>query len=159
MGDVLHSPATRANLDKAIAATEPHLKPILRAVRDFGVGMLFVRQGKDSFRLPKGSTSPCITIIGDDYDAAHGPDGFHLPSLRRSIRAAAWFAVVSSEPQPHVYATAAALAAGVRANVFLVETRPTHEIQWVHLIQKLMPGRQICLATVGSNSGSADVRH
>ena len=139
---------TRSNLDKALAAAEPHLKPIVRAIRDHNVRMLFVPQAAGAFRVPKGGDRAAITIIGDDFDRADGPEGFHMPSVRRSIRAANWFAVVSSAPPQKLYEAAAALCATTRGNVFMVETRPEQEIQWVQLIQKLAPGRPLCLATV-----------
>ena len=37
-------------------------------------------------------------MIGDDMEQAVGPTGFHLPSIRRAIRACDAFAVVSAEP-------------------------------------------------------------
>lgn len=148
MTDSMLHIAKRADLERAMEAAEPHLKPIVRAIRDHNVRMLFVPQTTGAFRLPKGGDRAAITIIGDDFDRADGPEGFHMPSVRRSIRTADWFAVVSSGPQALVYETAAAFSASTRRNVLLVETRPEQEIQWVQLIQKLAPGRPLCLATV-----------
>lgn len=123
-----------------------HLRPIMEAVRDGGAGMLFVGQSADVFRIPP--KRPAIVILGDDFDRAVGPEGFHLPSIRRAIRACSAFAVVSSAPPPIVYATVAATAAVMRQNVMLVETRPEQEIAWTALIQKLAPGRMVWLATI-----------
>lgn len=144
----MHSISKRADLDMMHEAAELLLKPIVRAIRDHGVRMMFVPQEAGPFRLPKGGDRAAITIIGDDMHQAHGPNGFHLPSVRRAIRSANWFAVVSSAPPQKVYEAAAALCATTRGNVFMVETRLEQEIQWVQLIQKLAPGRPLCLATV-----------
>ncbi len=91
---------------------------------------------------------PAIIIIGDDFDRAVGPAGFHLPSIRRAIRACTAFAVISCEPLPHVYGVIAITATLTRRNVMLIETRPEQELAWLGLIQKLAPGRPITLATV-----------
>lgn len=139
---------TRANLDVAIAHTQPHLVPILTAVRDCGLAMMFVPQGAEAFRIPRGADRPTLTIIGDDFDAAHGPEGFHLPSVRRAIRSSLVFTVVSSAPSVEVYAAAAMAAVLGRLNALLVETRPEQELAWVGLIQKLAPGRPVLLSTV-----------
>lgn len=148
MLDQMQHISKRADLDKMLEVAEPHLKPIVKAIRDQGVRMMFVPQDAGSFRLPRGGDRAAITIIGDDMDRADGPEGFHMPSVRRAIRSADWFAVISSGPQVPVYASAAILCANTRRNVLMVETRPEQEIQWVKLIQKLAPGRPLCLATV-----------
>jgi len=142
------TPATRPNLDHALATAPAHLHPIIRAVRDHAVDMLFVPQGPGSFQLPAGKKRPIIFMIGDDFDRATGPDGFHLPSIRRIIRAAHCFAVVSSAPQSDVYNGMAVAAVATRHNTMIIETRPEQEIAWLALIQKLAPGRFIWLATV-----------
>lgn len=144
----VHTPATRANINLALEHSPAYLHPILEAVRDHGVGMMFVPQGLEAFRLPRDQKRPAIVIIGDDFESAVGPGGFHLPSIRRAIRACQYFAVVSSAPPPAVYLTVAVGAATLRQNAMLIETRPEQEIQWVSLIQKLAPGRFIQLATV-----------
>lgn len=143
---MIHTPATHDRLYQALATAAPHLRPIIEAVRDHGVGMMFAPQGSGAFRLPRKQAS--ITILGDDFSEALGPDAFHMPSVRRAIRSAGCFAVVSSAPQQSAY-TAMAVAAVISGrNTLIVETRPEQEIQWVHLIQKLAPRRFIWLATV-----------
>jgi len=142
------APSSRENLNRTIACTAPHLRPVLEAVRDFRVRMLFVRQTAKPFRISRDPTRPAIVMIGDDFDRAVGPDGFHLPSVRRAIRACSAFAVVSSAPPPDAYAAIAHTAAVTRRNTMLIETRVDQEIAWVALIQKLAPGRFILLSTV-----------
>lgn len=143
-----HAPATRAGLDRAIEHAEPHLRPVLHAVRDHQVGLLFVGQQSGVFRLPVDRKRPAIIIIGDDFEQAVGPDNFHLPSIRRAVRASHCFAVISSAPPVDLYQAMSTAAAVTRRNAMIIETRPEQEIQWVSLIQRLAPGRQICLATV-----------
>jgi hypothetical protein len=145
---VIDAPATRAGLDAAHEASPAHLRPIIEAVRDHRVGLFVVGQSADPFRIPRDPGRPAIVIIGDDYDRAVGPDGFHLPSVRRAIRECSAFAVVSCEPLPVVYAGIAASATITRRNVMLIETRPEKEIPWLALIRKLAPKRLVWLATV-----------
>lgn len=148
-----HAPATYAGLTAALEASPLYLRPILKAVRDHHCGMLFVGQTDEPFLIPNDPGRPAIITIGDDFDRAVGPSGFHLPSVRRAIRACQVFAVISSEPQPAAYASVAIAAAFLRENVMLIETRPEQEIAWLGLIQKFAPGRPITLATVeGGNA-------
>lgn len=152
-GSIVAPPTTRGRLDEAMKNAQPHLRPIIEAVRDYNVDMLFIPQGAGAFRIPAKHPRPVIYLVGDDFDCAEGPEGFHMPSLRRVIRQSKCFAVISSEPQQDAYTTMAATACAVRCNTLIIETRPEQEIQWVHLIQKLAPKRFIWLATVkGGNA-------
>lgn len=142
------APVSRANLSRAIEHTTPHLRPVLEAVRDFQVGMLFVRQTAEPFRIPPETKRPAIVMIGDDFERAVGPAGFHTPSIRRAIRACSAFAIVSSAPTRNVYAGIAQVAAVTRRNTMLIETRIDQEIGWLALVQKLAPGKPVLLSTV-----------
>jgi hypothetical protein len=147
MSEVLHIPSTTARLDAAWRQAPDHLKPVLAAVRDCGVGFLFIPQGPEPFRIPKGTKRPAVYLIGDDFDSSVGPGGFHLPSLRRAMRECVAFAVLGGEATESIYAavTAGAVAGG---RVMIVETRLQHEIAWVRLIQKLAPRRMLIWGTV-----------
>lgn len=139
---------TYDGLTSALNFAPPYLWPIIESVRDHGVGMLFVGQTDKPFRAPKHSRQPTIFIMGDDFDAAIGPDRFHMPSLRRAMRACKSFAIVSSCPPPAVYASVALTAAVSREDVMLIETRIEQEIAWLALIQKTAPRRHVLLATI-----------
>lgn len=147
MSAQIDAPTTRSRLDAAWHAAPEHLRPVIAAVRDCGVGMLFISQDTGPFGIPRHDRRPAVTIIGDDFDQSRGPDGFHAPSVRRAIRECSCFAVIAGEATAEIYATitAGAVAGG---RVMIVETRPDHEILWVELIQKLAPGRMIIWATV-----------
>ena len=147
MSGVFHASATNARLGAAIDAAAPHLRPVLLAVRDHRVGMLFVGQDAGAFSIPTKNARPAVVRIGDDLERSVGPEGFHMPSVRRMIRACSAFTVVSSEPTPEIYAAGTAVAVGGK-NAAIIETRLAHEFQWVTLIQKLAPGRPILLSTV-----------
>ncbi len=148
MTTAINAPSTTARLTTALAAAPEHLRPIILAVRDHRVGMLFVSQHAGSFAIPsKPKRRAAVVILGDDMDQSLGPDGFHLPSVRRVIRACRAFAVISSEAPADVYAAMGGIAVSGR-NVLIVETRLGHEFQWVGLIQKLAPGRPLIIATV-----------
>jgi len=147
MSSVFHASATTARLDVAMEQAAPHLYPVLLAVRDHRVGMLFVGQDAGAFSIPKKPPRPAVVLIGDDLEQSVGPEGFHMPSIRRMIRACSAFTVVSSEPTAEIYALGTAPAVGGK-NVAIIETRLAHEFQWVALIQKLAPRRPILLSTV-----------
>lgn len=141
-----HVIVSRAEIDSAVEQLPNHLHPILYAVRDHGVGMMFIPQGREAFRLLEGGRST-VLIVGDDLDAARGPGSFHTSSLRQAIRQCDGFAVVSSAPPMDVYA-ATALAAALGLNMMIVETQPAQEIQWSNLIRELAPGCPFILSTV-----------
>jgi len=145
---MIHSTISRSVLDRKMHEAEPHLIPLLEAVRDHAVDLMFVSQSDEAFRLPKNRGRPAITIIGDDLYEALGPEGFHMPSLRRVIRASQSFAVVSCAALEPVYDAMAFAASAARTNVLVVETRPEFEIQWVELVRKLVPGKPLTIATV-----------
>lgn len=140
--------ATYDGLTDALKFSPPHLHPIIHSVRDGDCAMMFVGQTSEAFRAPRNSRQPVIFMIGDDFDAAVGPERFHMPSLRRAMRACKSFAIVSSCPQPEVYTSIALTAALSRESVMLIETRPEMEIAWLELVQKTAPRRFIWLATV-----------
>lgn len=149
---ILHAEATTARIDAAIAAAPPHLRPVLVAVRDYRVAMLFIPQGTEAFAIPAKSARASVVLVGDDMEQSVGPGGFHLPSVRRVIRACSAFVVISSEPTAAIYAAGTAPAVG-GMNVMIIETRIAHEFQWVALIQKLRPGRPLIISTVkGGNA-------
>lgn len=152
---MIHSTLSRANLDRKLDHAEPHLLPILEAVRDHNVGLLFVGQSREAFRLPVDRKRSAITIIGDDMHEALGPAGFHMPSVRRIIRASQIFAVVSCAALEPVYDAIAFAASTARRNALLIETQPEFEVHWVGLIRKLAPGRPLTIATVKGREGTA----
>jgi len=152
---VIHSTLSRANLDRKLDEAEPHLIPVLEAVRDHKVGLLFVGQSSEAFRLPVDRERSAITIIGDDLHEALGPAGFHMPSIRRIIRASQTFAVVSCAALEPLYDAMAFAASTARRNALLIETQPKFEVEWVELIRKLVPGRPLTIATVKGSEGNA----
>lgn len=145
---MINAPHNRASLTDAMERAPAHLRTVIQTVRDHRVGLLIVAQAAQPFRLPREPDRPAIVLIGDDTDRADGPNGFHLPSVRRAIRACSAFAVISSAPQPDIYSGIAATAALTRRNVMIVETRLEQELPWLGLIQKLAPKRFIWLGTV-----------
>jgi hypothetical protein len=142
------APASRVRLDMAFEASPPFLRPVIEAVRSYGCGLLSVGQSSAPFRLPEDPKRPGIIIIGDDLDRAVGPQGFHLASVRRAIKACKAFAVVSCEPLPVAYACLASSAVLLRQNVMIIETRPEQEIAWANIVRKLAPDAQLLLALV-----------
>lgn len=145
---VVHAPSTTARLTEALETAPAYLRAVLLGVRDHRVGLLIVSQGSGPFAVPaKPKRRAAVVMVGDDMVLSMGPEGFHQPSIRRTIQACRAFAVVSSAATTDVYANMTAFAVGGR-NAMIVETRLEHEFQWVTLIQKLAPGRPLIISTV-----------
>jgi hypothetical protein len=129
-----------------------HLRPILDAVENHGVGFLIAVQGRAPFRLPT-DRRPLIMTIGDDLERAVGPSGFDPASLRAVVQRANWAAVIAGAPLPEIYGPAAMVAALLRLDVVLVETQPNQEIPWVQYLQLLRPELGILVGSVvGGNA-------
>ena len=110
---------------------------------------MIVTQHVGPFRIPrKARLKPTITTIGDDIFEALGPGAFHLPSVRRVLRAATAVAVVSGPPELEVYRSIAVHAALRRQHAVIFETRITQEIPWLEFIRKTAPKLPILLSTV-----------
>lgn len=88
-------------------------------------------------------------------DAVETSVGFHMPSVRRIIRASQTFAVVSCATLEPVYDAMAFAASTARKNALLIETQPEFEVEWVELIRKLAPSRRLTIATVKGSEGTA----
>ena len=96
-----------------------------------GVYIVNAVQSKEPFREHK--ERPTIFLVGDDLGWAVGPDGFHMPSVRRAIRSSVAFSVISCAPLAEAYAMPAAKVVARGDNVMIVETsvdralhRPRH---------------------------------
>ncbi|MCG5237124.1 hypothetical protein [Xanthobacter oligotrophicus] len=140
-------------LDALIRGGPEHLSILASAVRDYGVNMLNIVQSPTPFRINRHRNGPTIFLLGDDCESALGPVAFHMPSVRRAIRASSAFTIISCAPLPEAYDEAASVAVLARQHVMIVETRIEQEIPWMSLIQKLAPGKPLLLATV--NGGHA----
>jgi hypothetical protein len=128
----------------------PHLRPLMVAVRDSGIGLCVVPQGKEPFDPP--SNRPTVTILGDDMLQAKGPDAFHRRSLVRFVRRCRGAVIVASEPLVVVYAAAATMAvAGF--NTVIVETQPRYEADWKAALDAANPDLNFIIATVKPEGG------
>ncbi|MEP7452413.1 hypothetical protein [Phyllobacterium sp. SB3] len=126
--------------------TAEHIRVLALAIRHGGVTLSVIPQGRTPFR--DNDKRPTIFLIGDDTGRALGPDGFHMPSIRRAIRQCAGFSVISCAPMVEAYGPPAGAAALLGQNVMIVETRLEHEADWYNLIQRLAPNCPILLSTV-----------
>lgn len=145
---MIRAAMSRERIDRHYDYAAPHLRPILTAVRDFDVGLIFVPQVAEKFRLPRNGVQPLVVLIGDDLDRAVGPEGFHMPSIRRAVRACCHFTVVTASPHPTVYGAAITPTVIGRRHSMLIETRIEHEFAWVEVIQKLAPDKPLVISSV-----------
>jgi hypothetical protein len=141
----IEASSTTARLTAALDVVAPHLRPIILAVRDHRVGLLFVSQGSPAFAIPTSAKGAALVMVGDDMKRSMGPSGFHRSSLRRAVRACRAFTVIPGEPAAETYAVGTAPTVG-GVNAMIVETRPEHAPEWVALIKNLAPGRPVLLA-------------
>ncbi|KGM34687.1 hypothetical protein [Inquilinus limosus] len=130
-----------------------HLTPILEAVDKADTLYMVVPQcdgplAPHEFSLPGDRSS--IVLLGDDYDAAFGPKGFHKPSVRSAIRSAADVVIVSSGSDTPVYGLAAAIAVLMKRPVVIIETRLEQEQPWIDFVRSVDVAKHITLSTVSA---------
>ncbi len=136
---------TRANLDKAIQASPPHLKMILEAVRDREIRFGQIRQHQGAFSFPAGL--PIVLWVGDDYDLSWGPQAFDRDSIARFVRGATSAVVVAGAPEPVAYNAAVAGAILSGHHSVIIETTERWEGEWLALLRELAPGMPVLLST------------
>jgi len=129
----------------------PHLRPLMIAVRDGGIGLCVVPQGKEPFDPPRNR--PTVTIMGDDMLEAKGPNAFHRCSLIRFARRCSGAVIVACSPLVEAYASAAATAVGLGHDVIIIETRPRFEADWKTAIETANPDIAFIIATVKPDGG------
>jgi hypothetical protein len=148
---ILNMSVPRSRLTTAINSGPSYLRPIMLAVRDAGVSLCVVPQGGEPFEPPH--TRPAIVLIGDDMLESQGPAAFHKPSLLRFVSRCRGAVIVACEPLLVAYASAAAVAAGLRQDVVIVETRPRHEADWKAALDAANPALNYILCTTEPAGG------
>lgn len=133
----------RTRIEDLARTGQPHLRPIYAAMAA-GAGLLMVRQRSGRFMRPDDPRF--VAIVGDDTDCALGPAGFHAKSMRRLLAAARSVAIIASDIEPAVYATAAAGALLGLSSV-IVETRPEQEGAWLDLAKREVTSAALLLVT------------
>lgn len=131
--------------------TAKHLTPIFEAVDKAGALYLAVSQCDGSFpphhfSVPHNRSA--IVMLGDDYDAAYGPNGFHKPSVRSAIRSAADVVIVSSGSETPAYLLAVAITVLQGRPVIIIETRLEQEQPWIDFVRSVDVSKHITLSTV-----------
>ena len=148
---ILNVSVPRERFTHAIEHGPEHLRPIMGAARDHGVGVCVMPQGAERFNPPR--KRPNIVIVGDDMHEAKGPDTFHRKLLVRFIKRASGAVIVSCAPLPAAYAAAATNAALFRQDIMIVETRLQFEPSWKTFIETHHPGIALLLCTVEPQGG------
>lgn len=140
-GAIILTSADVAALDLTDIMTAQGIGLIFNAVRDDGIVLAVLPPFRKKFTLPTGR--PVIALAEDREDGTYGPGAFHRASLRNALRSADNL-VVHSTNAPATY-LALALVAASGEHVFLVDTTPEHQSQWVETIKALAPGREVLL--------------
>jgi hypothetical protein len=148
---ILNLSVPRERFTHAIEHGPEHLRSIMEAARDHGVGICVVPQGAEQFNPPR--KRPNILIVGDDMHEAMGPDASHRKSLVRFIKRASGAVIVSCAPLPAAYRAAATHAAVFRQNILIVETRLRFEPVWKTFVETYHPGIALLLCTVEPQGG------
>jgi hypothetical protein len=148
---IVDTSVPRDRLTYAAENGQPHLRSTILAVRDHGVSLCLVPQGKSPFEPMHDR--PAIVLIGDDMLEAEGPNAFHRGSLHRYVKRCGAMAIVSCEPLPMSYAYVARVAARMRQNVILIETGPEHEADWKAALDAANPDLSFLIATVQPMGG------
>ena len=142
--------ATREQIDAMInlPCAVPYIKPILEAVRDYGIGYLVLLQhgdGLDTAQL--NSQVPRIVMVGDDTSCSCGPGAFDPSTLRICALRSSCLAIISSEAVPNIYTMFSLMTGLLRANTMIIETRPEHEKAWIEYVRKLSPHIPVIVST------------
>jgi hypothetical protein len=128
-----------------------HLRPIFRAVRDYGVTLTIALQGQGTLWPPMDQGT--ILMICDDDSEAKGPTAFHQSALRDFVRTCRLAVIVSCEPLTEVYTIAAITAILTRRNIIVIETNLKYEQAWRDLIETESPDLRLVIATVEPQAG------
>ncbi len=133
--------AKRSQLDAMMATMSKtggqHWLPLLEAVKAGCIALFTVPRGRAPFDMPETVRMPCVAIIGDDYDDAIGPSGFHIKSLRALVKTAHATFIMAGAPDQLIYASAACIASITGLiNVVLIETRPCQAKSWADFIER-----------------------
>ncbi len=146
--------ATPEQVDAMInmAPTPSHLAPILEAVRDHGVGFLFLFQNGDALDAARlNSPVPMIVVVGDDTSHSCGPEGFEPSTLRACTLRASCVAILSGEIIPGIYGMFSLMTGRQGVDTLIIETRPEHEAAWVKYVHELSPHVPMILNGVASS--------
>ena len=145
---ILNVSVPRERFTHAIEHGPEHLRPIMGAAQDHGVGVCVVPQGAERFNPPR--KRPNIVIVGDDMSEAKRPAAFHRKWF---IKRASGAVIVSCAPLPAAYAAAATNAALFRQDIMIVETRLQFEPSWKTFIETHHPGIALLLCSVEPQGG------
>jgi hypothetical protein len=133
-GDFPMTRVNRRQINELLAAHDwRHLTPLLRAIRDFKIGLVMILAGGDRIDLAGALKRPTVIIIGDDADFAFGPAGFDPDMIETAFNAAELVVMIPGEPKPAPYRRAADFTARRRRHSVIVETLPEYEAEWLAL--------------------------
>ena len=130
--------AAKAEQILASEIAPAHLKAIVAAMRDYGIGWFFVPQTTapildEAFSEAKSF----IAIIGDDMDCAKGPSAFDQATLHRLIKTSVCIAIESSDIVVNVYALLSTMAGALQTGATIIETRPEQEQVWLDYVRSV----------------------
>jgi hypothetical protein len=124
----------RAMIDRMKTMRQEHIVPLLEALSS-GVALCTMTTAQPFPSIRKLGGRGAVVVVGDDVTIARGPSAFHLSSLRKIVKHASAWAVVSAGAPVELYAASAALAKSGLI-VVLIETQPAHETTWVDWMAK-----------------------
>ena len=134
---------TREQIDAHLASPlftpASHFRPVYEAVRDSGLAYTMILPGQRQHRRPKKLQGrPLLLIIGDDLELAEGPTAFNEKTLKWGLRGAASIIIHAAAPKAAHYAGAVEAALRFQKSV-IIETRPSHEIEWLKFVGRHAP--------------------
>ncbi len=128
-----------AHLASPLFTPASHFRPVYEAVRDSGLAYAMVLSGHRQYRRPKKLRGqPLLLIVGDDLDVAQGPTAFNEKILKWVLRGAASVIIHAAAPKAAHYAGAVKIALLFQKSV-LIETRPSHEVEWLKFVGRHAP--------------------
>ncbi|WP_289015535.1 hypothetical protein [uncultured Methylobacterium sp.] len=143
----IHFSLGEATLNEIFSKLGSHMDPVHAAMR---AGCVLITHGQagHAFDPPRFGIGSIVIVEDDTKASTSGPGGFHRRSIKRLVRRADTFAILSREPVLQAYAEAAAKAQEGGC-ALIVETSPQHEIAWLKAILTAAPGREILMDPAG----------
>lgn len=148
----------KAQADKILASdiAPAHVKAIVQAMCDYGIGWFFIPQ--TTAPIPNESfdeVESYIAIVGDDQDCAKGPQAFDQATLRRLIKTSSCIAIESSDIVVNIYSMCSTLAGMLQTGAMIIETRPEQEQAWLDYVRSVSKTIPIILSSPIMNGGTA----
>jgi hypothetical protein len=140
----------------ASETTSAHVKAILTALRDYGIGWFWLSQTKEPIASEiLEAAKAYIAVVSDDTDCAKGPDAFDPTTLKRLITTSTTVSIMSCDFITSIYSMLATMSGLLQTGTTVIETRPEMEAAWIEYVRSVSETVPIILCTSKNFGGAA----